>query len=70
MKQDRYKVVEGSQSSHCCFSCTVVDTTRPVIIKGEHYENLYEPVCETFYAEDAEMICEALNAKGLLDIRS
>ncbi len=40
----RYLVVEGSQSSHCCFGVTVVDTTRPVIIGGEHgvFGSLYD----------------------------
>lgn len=63
----RYKVVEGSQQGHgCCFDCTVVDTTKPVIIGGEHYEGRngleYETVCETFGHEEADLICNALNA--------
>jgi hypothetical protein len=59
---DRYKVVGGSQSWHCCFDFTVVDTTRPVMINGEHYANQFEPVCECFYEADADLICRALNA--------
>ena len=59
---NRYKVVDGSQSCHCCFSYTVVDTTKPVIIGGEHYESQYEAVCECFDAADAKAICDALNA--------
>lgn len=58
----RYKVVPGSQSRHCCFEATVVDTTKPVMINDEHYNGEFEPVCECFWPEDAEMIANALNA--------
>lgn len=58
---ERYKVVEGSQSCHCCFDYTVVDTTRPVMFGDEHYRGQYEPMCETFDRADADRICEALN---------
>lgn len=61
----RYKVVEGSQSAHCCFDATVVDTSKPTIINGEPYcpdgVQQYEAVCEAFYEADAALICEALN---------
>lgn len=57
----RYRVTNESQSNHCCFDYTVVDTTRPVMIRGEHYKGQYESVCETFYQEDADLICQALN---------
>lgn len=57
----RYAVVSGSQSYHCCFDWTVVDTTIPVIIGGEHYKGQFEAVCETFEREQADLICEALN---------
>lgn len=64
----RYKVVEGSQQGHgCCFHCTVVDTTKPIIIGGKHYKGsnglMYEVVCETFGHEEADLICDALNSK-------
>jgi hypothetical protein len=59
---DRYKVVKGSQSAHCCFEATVVDTTRPVMIGDEHYERQYEPICECFEERDAAVIAGALNA--------
>lgn len=65
----RYKTYRGSQSAHCCFEATVVDTTKPVIIGGEHYKDHgdngqyhYESVCECFEMEDAEKVCAALNA--------
>lgn len=59
---ERYKLVKGSQSAHCCFDFTVVDTTRPVMIHGEHYDGQFEPLCECFEKEDAERIVAALNA--------
>lgn len=58
---ERYRVVNGSQSGHCCFDATVVDTSNPVIIGGEHFDNQYESVCECFNISDAEKICTALN---------
>jgi hypothetical protein len=57
----RYRVVEGSQSAHCCFVATVIDTTKPVLIGGKHYNGQYEPVCECFEQEDAQTIADALN---------
>lgn len=59
---DRYIVVDGSQSAHCCFSATVVDTTRPVMIHGKHYENQFEPICECIDYDDAQRIADAMNA--------
>ena len=62
---ERYKVVNYSQSAHCCFEYTVVDTCRPEIIGGEQYVGQhgpqYEAVCECFEWEDADNICTALN---------
>jgi len=60
----RYKVVSGSQSAHCCFDATVVDTTRPVMIHGEHYEGQFEPICECFDTDDAAAIADAMNASS------
>lgn len=68
---ERYKVVEGSQSAHCCFGATVVDTTRPVMIGGNQYNNEFEEVCECFDRADADRIAAALNATdGVTDARS
>lgn len=58
---ERYKVVPGSQSSHCCFEWTVVDATRPIMIGGEHYNGEYESVCECFEEADARLIADSLN---------
>lgn len=65
-KRMRYQIYNGSQSVHCCFEVTVVDTTKPVIIDGEHYKGsdgqyYYESVCECFDMESAQLICDALN---------
>jgi hypothetical protein len=65
---ERYKVVDGSISAHCCFQATVVDTRKPVMVRNVPYirdgEPQFESVCECFEVEDAELICAALNARG------
>lgn len=58
----RFKIVEGSQSGHCCFGLTIVDTTRPKMIGGKQYRDEFESVCECFEDVDASMIVAALNA--------
>ena len=58
---ERYKVVDGSQSAHCCFDSTVVDTTKPVMIGGRQYKGQFEAVCECFEPADAETIAAVLN---------
>lgn len=54
----RYQVRDGSESSHCCFLATVVDTTKPYGNARRH-----ETVCECFEYEHAQMIADALNAR-------
>lgn len=56
----RYEVIEGSESVHCCFGATVVDTER------DRFAGLNMPrrphlMCECFDLEDAQRICDALN---------
>lgn len=46
----RYVTVDGSESGHCCFDATVVDTQKKINI------------CETFSKDAAIIICDALNA--------
>lgn len=62
----RYIIYEGSKSARCCFEATVMDSTKPEIIGGKHYEDYggkhYETVCECFSIEDAKLVCNALNA--------
>lgn len=63
----RFIVVDGSESGHCCFVATVVDTTAPLMILGKPDQNprtgmpRYDSVCECFDHADAERICSALN---------
>lgn len=58
---ERYKVVEGSESAHCCFKATVVDTqaTNPLFLDEPDW------VCECFDMESAQKIADALNAANL-----
>lgn len=63
----RYAIHDGSQSGSGFFEATVVDTTKPEIVNGKHYQGRdgqyhYESVCECFDREDAKRICDALNA--------
>ncbi len=62
---ERYIIYNGSKPSHCCFKATVMDSTRPEIIGGEHYEDEggkhYETVCECFEMSEAVRIAKALN---------
>lgn len=62
----RYMVVKGSDSAHCCFAATVVDTTKPCMIANEPYVQdgvaKFEQMCECLEYEDAVKIAAALNA--------
>lgn len=48
-KSPRYKVVPRSESAHCCFSHTVIDTETA------------ETIAEAFDVEMAARVCRALN---------
>lgn len=52
----RYKVFIGSESGHCCFEATVIDT------QSTEYHASGDWVCECFEMSDAERICAVLNA--------
>jgi hypothetical protein len=54
---ERYKIVEGSQSGHCCFDFTVVDTQEPLSYDPEGFK----AICECFELRDAQVVCNALN---------
>jgi len=54
----RYKMVDGSESKHCCFSYSIIDLSNFELIGEEKY---YETVCECFSLQQAEKICDALN---------
>ena len=64
----RYIVMPKSITAHCCFTHSVLDTTKPDMIGGEQYEDEagkhFAPVCECFSKEDADLICNALNGSG------
>lgn len=58
---NRYTVEKGSDSGHCCFQWSVIDTS---IVLGVHVSNdnyYYKCVCECCDEEDAENICNLLN---------
>jgi hypothetical protein len=61
--EPRFKVVSGSQSCHCCFKYTVVDSTKPDMIGDEQYKDHFESVCECFEEADARKVCDALNGQ-------
>lgn len=50
----KYKVVNGSESGHCCFQATVISVEAG---------GTKDTICECFSSVIAEMICEALNKK-------
>lgn len=52
---DRYIIKDGSESRHCCFNATVLDT------RHKHENGDYNTVCECFNKDDAEIITKALN---------
>jgi len=56
-----YEVRDGSESGHCCFVATVVDTTKQTHIVANG-RPVYEVVCECFSREAADEVCAALNA--------
>jgi len=73
----RYQVIRGSESGHCCFEATVVDTSKPEMVAdtskpemmgNKHYQDSsgryhYEEVCECMEEEDAVVVCYALNKR-------
>lgn len=64
--QKRYRIVEGSASSHCCFEYTVVDSHSSEGLSSDNYNKerygfTFAPVCECFEKQHAESICNALN---------
>lgn len=56
----RFKIVHGSESGHCCFEYSIVDTQQSITILGQEHFAL---VCECFYEQEAILVCEALNAR-------
>ena len=58
----KYAVVEGSQSAHCCFEWTVVDTSQPLGSSASYEGDRFMPVCECWEKDDAILIAASLNA--------
>lgn len=56
---DRFVILEDSDSGHCCFEYSILDTEKI----NEVWSEKYESICETFDIESAESICEALNGR-------
>lgn len=54
--EERYKISEKSDSGHCCFEATVIDTENPI-----------KSICECFSIEAAKTICNALNGFDRLE---
>lgn len=55
----RYVVSYQSESSHCCFQATVLDTRRNHSVYSEDPF----PVCECFDPDEADDIAAALNLR-------
>ena len=59
--KERYKIVEDSESGHCCFSATILDTHQPEDLTKDDGTPYYYNLAECFYSEDAELIVKALH---------
>ena len=60
---ERFLVVPGSESAHCCFTASVVDLNAPVLDgEGEIIDGRFATICECFSMDAAEQIAAALNA--------
>lgn len=58
--EPRYQVMPWSESGHCCFGSTVVDTTSLEVL-DTGYILVNRIVCECFEHDDAVRIAEELN---------
>ena len=56
MTEPRYKVIPGSDSGHCCFEATVVDTHTPGCTGRP-----YTWICECFDLSWANALADAMN---------
>jgi hypothetical protein len=57
-ENERFQVVDGSDSGHCCFEVSVIDTSRP------KNGRLSQCVCECLEEEDAKLIARLLNQEN------
>lgn len=63
---ERYVVLDESVSCEWNFTHTVIDTSKPIMLKGQHKEDsagrkAYESICECACQSDAELVCKSLN---------
>lgn len=67
----RYKIIEGSETGHCCFESTIVDTHRFNEVPEGSLASKLPPkpviVAEVFNLSDAELIVDALNESDWRD---
>lgn len=56
----KYKAVKGSESGHCCFKGSVINTEAPKTNENGHVYG-YEIVAETFEFLDSVNIAALLN---------
>lgn len=56
----RYKIVKGSESAHCCFDYTIVDSDTISMTYRDGSVD-YKTMCECFDLEEAQVILDALN---------
>ena len=59
--KERYKIVEGSESAHCCFDATILDTHQPEDCTKADGTPYYYNLAECFHIEDATLIVNALH---------
>lgn len=58
----RYRVTEESETGHCCFEASVLDTSAPDPRRdGSIIKESFDVVCECFTVEAAQKIAAALN---------
>lgn len=57
----RFIIVDYSESMHCCFSNTILDTLNIIEDYPESETSSPKIMCETFDKESAVLICNALN---------
>lgn len=64
----QYQVKKGSQTGHCCFQWSVVDTARQLTtgdgkpLTDDDGCALSECICECYQEADARLIADRLNA--------
>lgn len=58
---DRYFVILGSVTGHCCFEASVLDRTQPLEIPQRPENERFFVVAECHNPEDAYKICAAMN---------